>query len=300
MLTHFYRPATLLRVTGEDAAAFLQGQFTNDLGQPVGAVVYGLWLDQKGRVLADSHVLNLAPREFLVVSTSSAVSAIRSRLEEYIVADDVMLTDETMQVHGLAVSGSRCGEIIRQALGGAAPPPGRFLQSEGMMIFAGRRMRGENHELIGPENRITDMQRALLARGGREVAANEMERTRILDGMPSIPQDVGPGDLPNEGGLEDVAISFTKGCYLGQEVMARLKSMGQIRRRLHVIRGEGAPPARAPLYQGEKKVGEVRSVAVCGNEFVALAMLSLVNLEPAAGLSLAPDARRAVMIIPHG
>ena len=72
--------------------------------------------------------------------------------------------------------------------------------------------------------------------------------------------------------------------------MARLKNLGQVRRRLHLLRGVGTPPASgAGLYQGEKKIGEVRSVASEGDGFVALAMLSLVNLSATAPLSLAPD-----------
>jgi len=300
MRIHSYRPATLIRVTGEDAATFLQGQFTNELRQPAGAVIYGLWLNQKGKVLADSHVLKLTENEFLVVSDTSAAAVIQPRLEEYIVADDVTLADETAQVHGLAISGPPCGDIIHKMLG-VAPHPERFIQSSGIMIFTGRRMRGENYELLGSPELVAEMRRRLLALGGREIAADEADYLRIADGVPEVPRDIGPGDLPNEGGLEEVAISFTKGCYLGQEVMARLKNMGQVRRRLHVVRGEGAAPEPlAALYQGEKLVGQVRSAAHQGDGFVALAMLSLVGLDPAAGLSLAAGEGPTVKIISHG
>ena len=75
-------------------------------------------------------------------------------------------------------------------------------------------------------------------------------------------------------GSTTVAISYTKGCYLGQEVMARLKNLGHVRRRLHIVRGEGEPPAAgAQLFQNERKVGEVRSTARDGRGFVAIAML---------------------------
>src|SRR5882757_371348 len=89
-----YRPETLLRVTGEDAFGFLQGQFTNELRQPPGNATYGLWLNQKGKILADSHVLRVAEKEFLIASVAAPVAVIRQRLEDYIVADDVVLTDE--------------------------------------------------------------------------------------------------------------------------------------------------------------------------------------------------------------
>jgi hypothetical protein len=294
MLVYSYQPAAFFRVIGDDSEAFLQGQFTNELRQPKDVSVYGLWLNQKGKVLADSYVLKRKDKEFAVASVASSAAVIRARLEEYIVADDVTLADETTRVHALAVSGKRCGELIRECLG-VAPSPGQFLQRDELMLFPGRRSRDENYELIGSETVVADARHKLLALGGLEAAADEMEFMRISAGMPSIPQDIGPGDLPNEGGLEDEAISFTKGCYLGQEVMARLKNMGQIRRRLHIIEGPGAAlVASAPLYQGERQVGQVRSVANHKDRSVALAMLSLVSLEPESGLSLAPNATPTV------
>lgn len=300
MIIHSYPPAGVLRVTGEDAAVYLQGQFTNELRQPVGAVVYGLWLNQKGKVLADSFVLRRGENDFTVASIASSAAVIRARLEEYIVADDVTLTDATAQVSALAVTGPRCGELIRQGLGGA-PLPGQFLQSGEMFVFAGRRSRDDNYEFIGPAPQIEEAKRKLLSIGGRVAGPEEMEFMRIKAGFPAVPQDLGPGDLPNEGGVEDGAISYTKGCYLGQEVMARLKNMGQVRRRLHRIHGAGAAPeALASLYQGGKQVGQVRSSISHENEFVAFAMLSLVQLDPASGLGLAPDAAPAIRIIPHG
>jgi folate-binding protein YgfZ len=134
-----------------------------------------------------------------------------------------------------------------------------------------------------------------------EAGVAEMDLARISDVLPAIPQDLGPGDLPNEGGLEESAISYTKGCYLGQEIMARLKNTGKVRRRLHVVRGAGAlPRPSALLYQGEKKIGEVRSSASKGDEFVALAMLSLINLDQAAGLSLSPNGPPGLRLGLHG
>ena len=124
-------------------------------------------------------------------------------------------------------------------------------------------------------------------RGGTALGAEDMERRRIAAGIPAVPKDIGPGDLPNEGGLEAEAISYTKGCYLGQEVMARLKSMGQVRRRLLKVRGTGEiPPRPASLFQGDRRVGELRSAVRDGAEWIGLAMVSLVQLRREDGLSL--------------
>src|ERR1700752_2733920 len=112
-----YRPGAVMRVTGEDAFSFLQGQFTNELRQGTGSVTYGLWLDQKGKVLADSHVLRLSENEFLLVSMNSPADLIRRRLEDYIVADDVALADETAGTHGMVLLGAGAGEKLSRVLG---------------------------------------------------------------------------------------------------------------------------------------------------------------------------------------
>ena len=290
LFVHDYRPQTLLRVMGEDAFAFLQGQFTNELRQAKpDSAVYGLWLNQKGRVIADSQVLGIGPNEFQMVSVNSPAADIRPRLESYIVADDVTLIDETETTHGLAVGGPGSGDIMQEVFG-AIPPAGRYGRSGDLIAFAGRRVREENFEIIGPKKSLSALKEKFLEHGCVDVALAEMELRRIQAVIPAIPQDLGTADLPNEGGLEESAISYTKGCYLGQEVMARLKNLGQVRRRLHLISGEGmAAPAQAPLYQGQKKAGEIRSLARKGDGFVAIAMLSLLSLNREAGLSLGPD-----------
>ncbi len=295
-----YRPTAAFRVTGEDAFTFLQGQFTNELRQPAGSVTYGLWLDQKGKVLADSHVVRVSENEFLVVSADSAADIIRQRLESYIIADDVVLADETAATSGLLLLGERAGEALERIMGGR-PAPKQFARAPGAIAFAGRRTTQENFEVIGGAEVLRKMQAQLEASGAAAIGADELEFARIAAGIPKIPLDVGPGDLPNEAGLEHVAISYTKGCYLGQEVMARLKNLGQVRRQLRVVRGSGPPPAaRAALYQGEKKVGEIRSAAGRENEFVALAMLSLINFQSTAGLSLEPAGPGVIKADAHG
>ena len=295
-----YRPGALLRVRGDDAFGFLQGQFTNELQQPPGSATYGLWLNQKGRILADSQVLRVSENEFLVTSVASTAATIRSRLEEYIVADDVTLTDETATTHGLLLGGPGNSEAIKHLLG-AVPAAGRWVQRGEILAFVGRRLPGESFEIIGSEKVLAEVRQQWLTQGAVAAGACEMEFARITAGIPAVPVDLGPGDLPNEGGLEDAALSYTKGCYLGQEVMARLKNLGQVRRRLRVVRGRGPVPAPlTALYQGEKKLGEVRSGAAQGDSFAALAMLSLVNFNPAAGLSLAPGGPAVITLDRHG
>ncbi len=280
-------------ISGPDAYTYLQGQFTQELNRPPGAASYGLWLNQKGRVLADSFVLRRAEREFLVVSFSSPADALRQRLESYLIADEVEIADTTAQWARVSVWGHGVADRI-----GAAPLAGGFLADERGIVFAGRTSRAPSFELLVPRA-AGDWWRTKLAQAGlREADEATAARERILSGIPAVPTDIGPNDLPAEGGLDETAISFTKGCYLGQEVMARLKNLGQVRRRLHVFRGPGLTPATlTALYQGHKKIGETRSAASDGDGFVAMAMLSLGNFSAAEKLSLSADGAADIEVV---
>ena len=271
---HWWRPSAWLRVAGSDAFSFLQGQFTNDLRTLTERqAVYGLWLDQKGRVQADSFVAKAGQEAFWVGSYFSAAAALRARLEAYIIADDVTVTDETGEWMGLTLMGA---EIAAAEFGAS-------------LRFEGRRGAPAAMELMFAAGTLPAVQALLDRRPWPRLTAGDMERRRICAGIPAVPGDIGPGDLPGEGGLDAPAISYTKGCYLGQEVMARLKSMGRLRRRLLRVTGAGVPPALpAVLFQGAKKVGELRSVAATEDGFAGLAMFTLLGLDPRAALSLVP------------
>ena len=273
---YFWHPASWLRVKGPDAFSLLQGQFTNDLRVlETSPSVYRLWLNQKGRVLADSFVLrgDMAD-EFWVGSYFCPAEVVRGRLEDYIIADDVAVTDETGDWSGLSLMEPDQIEKAR-ALGQG-------------LIFPGRRGWGGQMEWMTrspPE----------LA-GATMLTTADMERMRIRAALPAIPVDIGPGDLPNEGGLEDEAISSTKGCYLGQEIIARLRSMGQVRRRLIRVTGRGTPPiVPVKLYQDARPVGELRSCIADGESFAGLALLTLLHWQRETPLSLAPDAAPTIL-----
>ena len=291
---HAFAPGACLHVTGEDALSFLQGQFTQELKSSIKApVAYGLWLNQKGKVLADSFVLMEDDDNKLVISFTGHAEVIRERLENYIIADDVAIEDQTSQWRGLTVGGADAAAWLAGQMGGALPAAGEFLRTANGFLFRGRRGAGESWEWIRPAG-------AALPDGLAFISAEVIERLRIKAGIPAVPMDIGPGDLPNEGGLEVDAISYTKGCYLGQEVMARLKSMGQLRRRLVRVRATGATPPAVPcaLLQGEKRVGDLRSAVADGaGGFIGLALVTMLRLDPAAPLAPEPGGLGFIHII---
>lgn len=281
-----WQPAAWLQITGTDAGVFLQGQFTNELrGIVPGGAVYGLWLTIKGKVLADSFVVRGAgENEYWVGSYFSPAATLRDRLEAFVIADDVVIEDRTAEWRGLSIVGAAAAAWL-----GKAPT--------GSVAFPGRRSRSGSVEWLVPAARWDDAHARVA--GLLEIDAAALERLRIEQGIPAVPRDLGQADLPNEAGLETEAISYTKGCYLGQEVMARLKSMGQVRRRLVRVEGDsGAGAVPAPLFVGPKQAGELRSaVARPGGGWVGLAMVSLLAVGSERALSFAADGAREVRLV---
>jgi folate-binding protein YgfZ len=205
-------------------------------------------------------------------------------LEAFVIADDVTIEDMTTAVSAVTLFGGETDAAL-------VPPDG-----DGW-VFHGRRSREVSIEWVFPTSRREAIQARLA--GFRAISADEVARRRIEAGIPAVPADLGPGDLPNEGGLEADAISYTKGCYLGQEVMARLKTMGQVRRRLVRVAfaGEKTPALPTPVFLGARRVGELRSAAPDGvGSFVGLAMVSLLHVGAGARLALAADAPATITV----
>lgn len=282
-----WKPAAWLRVAGPDAFTFLQGQFSNDLRElETKPAVYGLWLNHKGRVLADSFIVRAeGPEAFWVGSYFSPAAVIRERLEAFIIADDVTVMDETDDWAGLTVWGNAGEHFLGETRGA-------------VRVFAGRRSGAPHWEIVFPVGEADAMWARFAEEGAKELEAEAVVRERILAGLPAVPQDIGPGELPNEGQLETDAVSYTKGCYLGQEVMARLKAMGQVRRRLLRVRGSEMPEALpAELFQGERRVAELRSAVADADGFVGLALVSLINIRGGERLSGSPNGDGVIELV---
>lgn len=288
-----YRPSRQLgwlAVTGSDAAQFLQGQFSQDVRSlGPGGSRYGLWLDHKGRVTADGTILNVASAGSdvpyaIACRDPAAAAALRQRLESFIIADDVTIDDRSPEWAAWLAAGPGAESALRQAAGAMAP------------VFGGRRRGSELWEWVWaiPSSAFHAAADAVWAQGaGRRVTDEEWEQARILAGVPSIPEDIGSGDLPQEAELDVTAVSTDKGCYVGQEVMSRLKSRGRIRRRLQRVRGSGAAPDAqpAPLWREGRRVGELRSRFNDGaaGRWIGLALIS-ADLKSGDRIGTASDA----------
>lgn len=297
---HFSQTHACIKVSGEDAFDYLQSQFSNDLRaskeQPV---TYGLFLSRKGKVVADAFILQVDAETFWLLSYFCPASLLLEKLEENIIADDVELEDRSSEFVLLSAWGACLPESAQQ-MGFAMPEAGQFVEQGGGYAFAGRRVVGVPAiELLVPA-----AQRALLEMGCQgmvasgaaiELDADAVDTIRIQSAIPRIPVDIGPEDLPQEGSLEDSAVSFTKGCYLGQEVMARLHAMGNVQRALVRVKLSRLPEALPQtLYIGSKAVGELRSVSSEETSIEGLALLKKRYILDTKRLAFHPDGEEVV------
>ena len=278
---YFYRPAASLAVTGEDASVFLQSQFSNDLAQAEpGRCVYGLWLDRKGKVQADGWVLCRDAESFYVHSYFSAGETIREKLESHIIADDVEVAGAN-PVGALSLLGVGA-EGFLAASGVEISGAGHFGVLEDAIVFRGRRSLAPSFEFVFfSETSAAKWEAAVAAAGLDVVSEPQLQSERIRSGIPAVPFDIGPADLPAEGGLDADALSFTKGCFIGQEVVARMYHLGRPQRALFRVSGSGpAPEVPALLHAGEgRTAGELRSLVPEGSGWMGIALLKRRNVQ---------------------
>ena len=270
--------AAWIEVIGEDAAEFLQGQFSADLRAGVGQATYGLWLDHQGKIQGDSFVLQTAPEAFILTSYATSAEVLVNMLEAKIIADDVTLapvaeTPELVTVFALAESGQTPADGARAE----AVVTGRFQYNKAHFAWRGRWPGAWAIDHAGSRTACDALAAELQAEGVAELPSAQFETRRIQAGIPLIGKEIDEGDTPMEAGLME-AVSLTKGCYLGQEVMARASRLGRVTRRL--VRVSGATSAtdwpELPIALESREgivVGQLRAWADTADGGVGLAMV---------------------------
>ena len=276
-----YTPSARILVTDEDAADFLQSQFSNEL-RPFapGQCSYGLWLDVKGKVVADSWILCEGAERFRIFSEHSPAQVIVGKLQQHIIADDVEL-EELVPLPAVSLTGAGVAEVLRQLIG-QVPEVGRFVSADGRLAVAGRRTLAPSYEVFFESVAASDDFRSDLKAAGVEFVDKVwMQQQRLAAGIPEVPTEIGSQDLPGEGGFEVDAISFNKGCFLGQEVVARMHHVGQARRALYIVQGVGACPSCPMLLTDDagKTMGELRSAIADSQGWLGVALLKTLHVE---------------------
>jgi folate-binding protein YgfZ len=285
-------------VKGPDAAEYLQGQLTNDVeALEVGDGQYAALLDRKGHMQADMRVLRPAAEEILVDTEALARAAVVRHLKMYSIGREVEVVDVTEERAILSLIGPRAVEVA----GTAALPEDACENTTvaGVECLAvGSR---DGIDLIAAAADAGRLREALLAAGAVEVAPEAAEILRIETGVPRFGAEMGAETMPAEAGIVERAVSFTKGCYIGQETVARLHYKGRPNRHLRGLRLSAPAQPGTPLRLGEKEVGRLGGACV-SPAFgpIALAILRR-EAEPGAELALGEDGVTARLVdLPFG
>jgi folate-binding protein YgfZ len=287
-----------LLISGPDAAEYLQGQLTNDveaLGPGDGQ--YATLLDRKGHMQADMRVLRLAAGEFWLDTESGALEALRRHLEMYKIGRDVEVADLTAERAIVSLLGPRSVEIA-----GTAPLPEHSCERvtvHGVECLAA----GTRHglDLIADTADASRLREALTGAGAVAVEPRAADILRIEAGTPRFGAEMSSATMPAEAGIVEDAVSFTKGCYIGQEPVARLHYKGRPNRQLRGLALSAPVEAGSPLRLGEREVGRVGSACVSpAHGPIALAIVRR-EAEPGAELAVGEDEVTArVVDLPFG
>jgi glycine cleavage system T protein len=242
-----------LLVRGADAPRFLHGMVSNEVKElEIGQGNYAFVLNPHGHILADLRVFRLDAETFLLDCEPQLLEVIRQQLDHHIIADAVELEDQTAQLVCLAVEGPRAGEVLQQALG-FDPLPMRPLEHFHREDLSARILRAsisgaEGYWILAAPETAAEFWRKANPSRARKQADNEvsvrpvgfeaLEIRRIEAGIPRYGLDMDAKTLPQETG-QMRALSFTKGCYIGQETVERIHSRGHVNRQLVGLRFDG-------------------------------------------------------------
>jgi folate-binding protein YgfZ len=271
-----------LRITGADRVTWLQGLLTNDIAALApGQGCYAAYLTPQGRMISDLRVL--ATEDAILLDVPAIARApVLARLEQFIITEDVLVEDVTPVIARLGLHGPRSGAVLETALGSfpgfsprlrsLAEHAHAAVEVEGApVVVAGARDIGvPGIDLYCDAEQTTAIAAALFASGAVDIDAETWDTLRIEAGRPLFGLDMDTETIPLEAGIEDRAISQTKGCYVGQEIVIRIlhRGGGRVARRLVGLVAAPAvedaipvPAAGTPLRVEERDTGRVTSAA---------------------------------------
>ncbi|HEY3382819.1 MAG TPA: glycine cleavage T C-terminal barrel domain-containing protein [Vicinamibacterales bacterium] len=305
-----------IAVAGNDRRTYLHAMLTNDVATlQAGGGCYAAYLTPQGRMMADVRLLELGDL-ILMDLEPSVTGAILEKLDQFVFAEDVRLGNLTDSFGELSVVGPRAAHVVAVSLadggGSGAATLGeaelrgwREFQNarathggEMVLVAASTEVGSPGFDLYIERPHVEALHRALIAAGATPGDAAVAETLRIEAGRPAFGIDLDAETIPLEAGIEGRAISFTKGCYPGQEVVIRVlhRGHGRVARRLVGLLVDGADlPARGDaLRAGDRDAGRVTSACVSPlvGQPIALAYVHRDFIEPGTSVVIARGDQR--------
>lgn len=246
----------------EEHTHFLHSLLTNNVKNlKDGSFNYNLWLRQNGQPLGDFFVYRI--EDHFLLDTEKDAKEVIARFEELKLSLRVYFEDLSAGLMHFFVFGEGSSEFIKDAFG-VVPEEFKFIKKDGVLIASNPlRIGEEGYDIITGES-------SLPLPADRQVSSEEFEDLRIRRGIPRIGKELREGFSPVEAGMVEHAIDMNKGCYVGQEAVARVFYRGRTPRKLVKMEAEGRIEEGSELFNDEgKKVGVITSVASDGRRAIA-------------------------------
>ena len=262
----------MLLVKGADALEYLQGQLTNDVEalQP-GAGCYAALLDRKGHLQGDMRVLRLHDDDVWLDTEAEARDRVLRHLQMYSVGREVEVQDASDAWAIVSLIGPGSAEVAGAPVPAAEHAQG-FFERDGIEILVVATDTGM--DLIVRSDQREALRELLSANGAVEVSEAAAEILRVESGRPRFGKEMSERTIPQEAGINDRAVSFTKGCYIGQETVARLHYKGKPNRQLRGLRLTAPAQDGDPVAVGDREVGNVGTAVISpAHGPIALAIL---------------------------
>jgi folate-binding protein YgfZ len=257
-------------LTGADRRGYLQALLTNDIDALVpGTGCYAALLTAQGRMITDMRVLELGDSVLLDVP-AELTAAVRDHLDRFVITEDVAVEDVTAARAEIGLYGPAAVDVLQAAGTRGGAPAARHASTRveiagvPVLLVRGDAYGIDGFDLIAAAETMTAVEAALVAGGAVRVTEQDAETVRIESGHPRFGADMDAETIPLEAGLEERAISRTKGCYVGQEVIVRVldRGQGRVARRLVGLMlpaSARVPSAGARLHGAGKDAGRVTS-----------------------------------------
>ena len=274
-----------LRLRGADRLAYLHGLLSNDvLTLAPGDWRYATLLTPQGRMISDMRVFELGEHT-LVDLPIEVTPAIREHLDRFIITEDVTVDEVTDEWAQVGLYGPRAEDILR-TVREAGLAPLHALPSDDLGVAG--------VDLIIARDDAAALTEALVEAGAARVSLEALEVTRVEAGIPRFPVDMDSTTIPLEAGIEDRAISLTKGCYVGQEVIIRVlhRGGGRVAKKLVKLEAGDEPMAAGNLVRsGDREVGRVTSAVLSprSGRWIALAYVQRDFAEPGTVVDVATE-----------
>jgi folate-binding protein YgfZ len=301
-----------LVVSGADRASYLQGLLTNDIASlSAGQGCYAAYLTAQGRMIADLHVYELGDLMLLTMDRG-VKDAVLAKLDQFVFTEDVKLGDVSDSFAQWAVVGPRAAATLAVVLDGVSMEQLQALADHGnvrasragtpIVVAATADTGVGGFDVFLDRAGSAALTAALEAAGAVAIDPATADVLRIEAGIPLFHRDMDEETIPLEAGIEKGAISFTKGCYVGQEVIIRVlhRGHGRVARRLVGLLGEdgSVPAAGAAIAVGDRTIGTVTSAALSPalGRPVALGYVQRDFLEPETVVSIDGHPARVVSL----